>query len=451
MEHMERIRQAVIMVAGPGGTPAELALEPVAGVGLLKRTILTLQRAGIARVHVVLGGEAAAVRAALAGDAAYDRAGVVVEVVEPTGPTASDGDLLLAVRARVAAPFLLVAADHVHDVAALRLAIAADRGAAGVHVCVGPDQAPCGVHAIGAELLEHLAAHPGSALSAAIDALAARGRAATIAIGPAASLDARTPQARAAAQVQLLRSLTKPTDGFVARQLNRRVSRQVTRLLLGTAVTPNQISVLAGIIGFVGIALVARATWWSVLAGAFLVQLQSILDGCDGELARLKFLGSRFGEWLDNVIDDTMNIAYGVALGHAAAVLLEQPVYRWLGLATGVGYLVYNAVLYAHLSLVHGSGNPFLFRWWFQKQDAYLQQSLEGAGGGARLVGLLHAMGRRDLFLFAFLVFCALRQPHLATIWYVAIALVSATMAIMHVLAGGITSELRVRREAARR
>ena len=172
-----------------------------------------------------------------------------------------------------------------------------------------------------------------------------------------------------------------------------------------------------------------------------------ILDGCDGGIARLKFQGSKLGEWLDNVLDDTINIAYGVALGHAAAVLLEEPAYRWLGLATGAGYVIYNAVLYAQLWLVHGSGNPFLFRWWFQKQDAYLQQSLAGAGVVARVVGLFHAMGRRNLFLLSFLVLCAVRLPQIAVVWYAAIALVSAVLALIHVVAGGLAHDLRTRRQ----
>jgi phosphatidylglycerophosphate synthase len=171
-----------------------------------------------------------------------------------------------------------------------------------------------------------------------------------------------------------------------------------------------------------------------VIAGAALVQVQSILDGCDGELARLKMQGSRLGEWLDNVIDDAINVVYAVALGHAAAVLLGVPAYRSVGLFAGGGFAIYAAVLYAHLGLVCGRGDPFLFRWWFQKQDTYVGQSL----ASSRVVSVIHAMGRRDLFLFAFLVLCAARQPHVAVLWYAAVALVLAVLAVVHLLAGGI-------------
>jgi phosphatidylglycerophosphate synthase len=183
--------------------------------------------------------------------------------------------------------------------------------------------------------------------------------------------------------------------------------------------------------------------WWTVALGAFLVHVQSVLDGCDGELARLKFQSSRFGEWLDNVLDDTMNIAYGLALGHASAVLFDMPLFRWLGLGTAIGYAIYNAVLYAHLWLVFRRGNPFLFRWWFQRDDAYIQDALGGP------VGVVHALGRRDTFLFAFFVLCLLRLPQVATVWYFAIAAISGGLAIAHVLAGGIRRSQAHQRSAA--
>ncbi len=45
------------------------------------------------------------------------------------------------------------------------------------------------------------------------------------------------------------------------------------------------------------------------LVGAFLFLLHSILDGCDGELARLKFLESRLGAALDFWGDNAVHLA----------------------------------------------------------------------------------------------------------------------------------------------
>jgi phosphatidylglycerophosphate synthase len=411
----DRIRQAVVVARG------DQVLEPVAGVPLLKRTILTLGRAGITKI-VVVGRP-------LAEDAAYAAAGLTVEHV--ASEASSDGAAVLAARDKIAGPFVLAIADRVFDPALARTAAESGLGDADVLRCGG-------LFAASPALFIALAGGGGS-LDDALAALTAAGRVRTVEVGDVFWQIVDSPAARKAAQERMLLALTKPTDGVVARHLNRRVSRQVTRVLLGTSVTPNQITVIAGAIGFLGIWLVSRATWNNVLIGAVLVQAQSILDGCDGELARLKFKGSKVGEWLDNVLDDTMNIVYGLALGEAAAVLFDQPLYRWLGVVTAAGYVINNAVLYVHLWRHHRSGNPFLFRWWFQKDDAYLQQELAGASLASRLMGLVHGMGRRDLFLFAFMLLCAIRLPHVAVIWYAAVAVVGGAMAIMHVLGGGLT------------
>ena len=41
----------------------------------------------------------------------------------------------------------------------------------------------------------------------------------------------------------------------------------------------------------------------ALAAGGALAQLASVIDGCDGEIARLKNLQSEFGSWFDAVLD----------------------------------------------------------------------------------------------------------------------------------------------------
>src|SRR5262249_24879401 len=154
----------------------------------------------------------------------------------------------------------------------------------------------------------------------------------------------------------------KSVDGPVSRYVNRPISLSVTRLLINTPITPNQMTIVATLIGVAGIAAVWSSTWTGVALGAILVNLQSILDGCDGEIARLKFQTSPFGAWLDTVLDDLVNTAYGLALGVAAANLLGEPLWRWLGISAAVAFSVYYAVVYTQLALVHKTGDPFAFR-----------------------------------------------------------------------------------------
>ena len=227
---------------------------------------------------------------------------------------------------------------------------------------------------------------------------------------------------RRLAETALLSALVKPTDGWVSVHINRKLSLAVTRRIVGTGVTPNAVTLVANGIGFLGVWLVFRSTWVGLLAGALLVQLQSVLDGVDGEIARLRFLSSRLGEWLDNVLDDFVNIGFGVALGFATARLRGEPLYRWLGLGAGAGMLLYNLLVYAQLHFVHHSGNPFRFRWWFQRPGEDVAASLARAGAFARVGAFARALGRRDVFLLIFLVLVAARQPHIPVIWFAVVA-----------------------------
>ena len=95
----------------------------------------------------------------------------------------------------------------------------------------------------------------------------------------------------------------KPRDGFVSRTINRKLStRLFTPLLmrLSPRVTPNQVSVLS-----FTVAVAASLSFFlrRPVLGGTLVQLASVLDGSDGEIARLKKMQSKFGDFLDAVLD----------------------------------------------------------------------------------------------------------------------------------------------------
>ncbi len=218
------------------------------------------------------------------------------------------------------------------------------------------------------------------------------------------------------------------------------MSLSVTRLIIKTGVTPNQMTVVATIIGVLGVWFVFRATWAWVAIGSTLVQLQSVLDGCDGEIARLKFLSSKFGEWLDNVLDDLVNASYGLALGYASAEMFDQPIFKWLGTGAAIAVMVYNLVVYYQLARRHGTGNPAAFRWWFQKTDIDLTREFGGAGLATRVLAVAHSLSRRDVFLFIFMWLAIARLPHVAVVWYAVLCAIYLVMSMIHLLAGGMPS-----------
>jgi hypothetical protein len=116
-------------------------------------------------------------------------------------------------------------------------------------------------------------------------------------------------------EIRFLRGSGKSQDGFVSRYLNRPISRVMTRLLLRFPTTPNAWTLLIFPIPIVASLILLHGTYWSFLWGLVLFQVFSILDGCDGEIARAKFLESERGRRLDDLFDILSNILLAVGLG----------------------------------------------------------------------------------------------------------------------------------------
>ena len=111
-----------------------------------------------------------------------------------------------------------------------------------------------------------------------------------------------TEEDRIAAELKLDQWLVKPTDGIFAR-MNRRISVPISRQLIKLPITPNMVSLFTLGVGFASALFFACGGYWPMLVGALLSVWASILDGCDGEVARLKLLESDFGCWLETVCD----------------------------------------------------------------------------------------------------------------------------------------------------
>ncbi len=112
-----------------------------------------------------------------------------------------------------------------------------------------------------------------------------------------------------AAETWLLRGLIKDTEGFMSRHVERRISLALTRRLVWTSVTPNALTFACLVIGLAGAPFFLSPAPALQLTGALLFLLHSILDGCDGEIARLKFLESPGGAALDFWGDNTVHVA----------------------------------------------------------------------------------------------------------------------------------------------
>ncbi|HCL56889.1 MAG TPA: hypothetical protein DHW82_07770 [Spirochaetia bacterium] len=146
------------------------------------------------------------------------------------------------------------------------------------------------------------------------------------------------------AEKLLLKSLRKPYDTFISRTLNRPVSLFVSSFLMKTPITPNWITFIVFLISLAASGLMiflpeTDGKWlgisiyyWQGLLGGTLFHIASVLDGCDGEIARLKFKSSKLGTWLDNISDELTNFIFFGAVGLYSAKLYQDSFYLSMAL-----------------------------------------------------------------------------------------------------------------------
>ena len=153
------------------------------------------------------------------------------------------------------------------------------------------------------EALEEGSARGKTSLSAGIKILAKKKEARAFDIKGNYWIDVDDEIAFRKAENILLDNLKKTSDGPVSRHLNRPISTRISKYLLNKRITPNQISFFSFTLSVIGALFFSLGGYVNLLIGGVLAQVSSTVDGCDGEVARLKFLTSEFGGWYDAVLD----------------------------------------------------------------------------------------------------------------------------------------------------
>jgi phosphatidylglycerophosphate synthase len=138
---------------------------------------------------------------------------------------------------------------------------------------------------------------------------------------------------RSRAERLLLSGLIKDTEGFMSRHFDRKISLAVSRRIARTSITPDQMTIVATAIGVAAAPFFLSGRPSVQGIGGALFLLHSILDGCDGELARLKFKESRRGGLLDFWGDNLVHVCVfgAMAVGLAGTVGATWPL--WCGVS----------------------------------------------------------------------------------------------------------------------
>ena len=193
--------------------------------------------------------------------------------------------------------------------------------------------------------------------------------------------------------------MSKPQDGFVSRFLNRPISSRITRLLVKFPIYPSAFTASIFVLPIIAAVFLVRGDYLGVFLGAAIFQMFSILDGCDGEIARARNLESKFGERLDNVCDFLGSLIYVLALGSglhhfkegavcALLITANEVILRWGTAAKRVASEDFHESFYArHHGMIGHSGLLDL---------------------GERFVWWLFQLTKRDVAIFFFLVLALL-------------------------------------------
>ncbi len=345
--------KALILAAGQGRRHKENGdskpLIPLLGLSFIERVILTAKKSGIKEFQIVIGYNGERIQKYL-GDG--KKLGVSVDYIYNDEWRKGNGISVLKAKDYIQERFILLMADHLFDykiLSALQQQTIEDDECI---LCVDKNHnnyldeddatkvfiedglikdikkqlnhhngIDTGIFLCTPAIfdaLEQSIQNVNDSLSAGIKVLADRHKVKAFDICDKYWLDVDDNNALKNAKSLLFENLRKNTDGPISTILNRPISSKISELLLKTNITPNQISLISFIIGLFGALFFSNGDYFSLVIGGILIHLSSIIDGCDGEIARLKLVESKYGGWFDAVLDRYADaiIILGMVYGH---------------------------------------------------------------------------------------------------------------------------------------
>jgi len=141
--------------------------------------------------------------------------------------------------------------------------------------------------------------------------------------------------------------------------LFRPISFLFVKLIYNTNITPNQISIVAMVVGVIGGITYSFGTHSDFIIASSLYFACNTLDCADGQLARLKKNGTLLGRAIDGFIDYIVSTTIYICLGIAVTKISGNAFYGW-ALAVGGGVSAALQAFYfdfyrnSFLQYVHG-------------------------------------------------------------------------------------------------
>ena len=313
-------------------------LIPLLGVPLIERVILTAKKSGVNEFYVVIGHQNAQLRTHL--EIFAKKRGISITTLQNDEWKKDNGLSVLKAKHYIDENFILLMCDHICDVSILKrlknenitereVILVVDYNIDNNNNVDSVDATKVFVEKnnivmdIGKKIPHYNAFDTGiflcspaifrgleesiqkgdTSLSGGIREMTKNMKIRTIDIEDSLWVDIDNERMLKKAEHMLWESIKKQSDGPVMRVVNRPISMRITRYLYKSNLTPNQISFISFLFAIFGACFFLLGGYSNLVVGAIFAQASSVIDGVDGEIARLKCQETKFGAWFDTVLD----------------------------------------------------------------------------------------------------------------------------------------------------
>jgi phosphatidylglycerophosphate synthase len=227
---------------------------------------------------------------------------------------------------------------------------------------------------------------------------------------------ASTSAERRGAAAAIRRACGKPMlqSGIASVYLLQPMAQVFNRVLCRTSLTPNVITVLGFLVGMAALPLLWHGGTTEMIIAVCLLFLNNMLDQIDGQLARMKYLFSTYGEKLDHYLDEITKVVILAPIGMGLFHATGYEIWMILGWAGSGARLLYALTLAYYVENFGGTdATTTNFRFWYRvpRDGSDSKQSAAApSSGGIKLRYFL----RKDFIhsaYFAFGVFGLLEIP----------------------------------------
>ncbi len=199
----------------------------------------------------------------------------------------------------------------------------------------------------------------------------------------------------------LTENIRMRAPGWIARNINKKISLPLSLAMAEKHIGPNAITAFNLLLGLSSGFFAAGGTYLSMLTGGLIFQLASIIDGCDGEVAKLLHRSTKFGQVFDTISDNLALLSFviGMIIGSAKYTGSSWPyaggAIMLAGVITFIGLMIAYLKKYSHSASLNA----------FDKE--YIQQITREGGKSDPVIAFIKYckfMTKKDFLSFAYFI-----------------------------------------------